>query len=192
MAPRRGVCRTSRRLAALPPAEGTDRHRAHPAYRDLGAAHRPESQSDRFGCAPAVARPLRAHDVRPNSLPANLSRGVCTEKEIPRASDSGEAGQGRRAPRTGRFGRAYAGRTPRRDDRGAAPDKGSSGSISRPARACGGAVRLIACIEDAEVIAERGGSRLVGRHSRRTLNHARASHCHKPVTIPGDIPNAET
>jgi len=38
-----------------------------------------KSQPHPLGCAPSMARPLRAHCVRPNSLPVNLSRRVCPQ-----------------------------------------------------------------------------------------------------------------
>ncbi len=48
--------------------------------------------------------------------PQPFPRGVCAQQQTPRAGDTGQAGQGRRAPPTGRFGRAHVGRTPRRDE----------------------------------------------------------------------------
>ena len=47
--------------------ERPDGHRVHPTGPDPGAAHRT------VGCTPSLARSLRAHLVRPNSLQANLS-----------------------------------------------------------------------------------------------------------------------
>jgi hypothetical protein len=86
-----------------------------------GSGAETAGQPHPFGCAPSLARPLRAHCVRPNSLPVNLSRGVCTQQQTPRAGDTGKAGQGRSAAQDRESGGAYARRTPGRDDVGTTP-----------------------------------------------------------------------
>jgi hypothetical protein len=86
-----------------------------------GSGAETAGQPHPFGCAPSLARPLRAHCVRPNSLPVNLSRGVRAEQQVSRAGDTGKAGQGRSAGQDRESGGAYARRTPRRDDVGTTP-----------------------------------------------------------------------
>ena len=58
-----------------------------------------------------------------------LSRGICAEQQTPRAGDTGQAGQGRPACHDSGFGRAYASRTPRCNDLGAAPETGVTPGI---------------------------------------------------------------
>jgi len=85
--PRRGVCRAPRRLGPISLGQGPDECRTQP----LGAHDR--TARGAFGCAPSLARTLRAYCVRPNSLPANLSWRVCAEQPTPCAGNTGEAGQ---------------------------------------------------------------------------------------------------
>lgn len=67
------------------------------------------------------------------------------------AGDEGHAGQGRPASRDWGSGGAHTGRTPGIDDLGAAPEALFHIDVEI-CRDCGGAVRIIACIEESVVI----------------------------------------
>ena len=69
-------------------------------------------QPDALGCAPSLARPLRAHCVRPNSLQVNLSRRVRPQQRASCAGDAGQARQGQQGRRVGCACRHNARRTP--------------------------------------------------------------------------------
>jgi ribosomal protein S27E len=56
--------------------------------------------------------------------PDALPRGICAQQQTPRAGDTGQAGQGRPACHDSGPGGADTGRTPCRDDLGAAPQAG--------------------------------------------------------------------
>ena len=76
---------------------------------------------------------------------------VCAEQQVPRAGDTGEAGQGRPACQERGSGGGHA---PRRAAMTWAQRlKRVFGIDIKTCPACGGVMRIIACIEDPEVIA---------------------------------------
>ena len=63
-----------------------------PVYVRRHASAAAAGQPDAIGYAPSLARPLRAHCVRPNSFPMNLSRRFCAEQPLPRQGGSSATG----------------------------------------------------------------------------------------------------
>jgi hypothetical protein len=124
---------------------------------------------------PAFHRPAGSAGAEAAGESDPFSRLVRAQQQVPRAGDAGQAGQGRPACHDSGSGGADTGRTPCRDDLGATPQASViPGILPSTLRAslrlfeiapsdlvgidietcpaCGGAMRIIACIEDPDVI----------------------------------------
>jgi len=139
----------------------------HPWAGHLGKA--PVAHAQRQRRLPAEDGVARRHDARhlratgchraagglggeTAGQPDALPRRIRAQQQISRAGDTVEAGQGRSACHDSGTTGAHASRTPRRDDLGTAPEA-VVGDRHRDRRGLArGAMRSIACIEDADVI----------------------------------------